>query len=85
MRPRDHYPWSVYIVECSDGSLYTGISNGVLGRVLAHNHGMGAKYTRGRRPVKLVYEEECGDRSAASKREYAVKQLSRVQKLDLIS
>lgn len=67
--------WCVYLVECADGSLYTGVTNDLSRRVDAHNSGDGAKYTRSRRPVTLVYTEDCDDRSAALKREYQIKQL----------
>jgi len=79
----DH--WSVYIVECSDGTLYTGISNDVNKRVLAHNNGKGAKYTKPRLPVALKYSKEVGDRSEASKEEYRIKKLTREGKLELIN
>ncbi len=74
----------LYILQCGDGSLYTGITTDVTRRLAAHQNHKGAKYTRGRGPLSLVYQEECGDRSAALKREYAVKQLSRQEKLALI-
>lgn len=77
--------WYVYIVECCDGTLYTGISDDVPKRVAAHNSGRGAKYTRGRTPVVLRYNEACPDRSAALRREAALKRLSRTQKWDLIA
>ena len=76
--------WSVYILRCADGTLYTGIAPDVEKRVALHNAGKGAKYTRGRGPVELVYREELEDRAAASKREYAIKQLSRAEKLALM-
>lgn len=76
--------WSVYLVRCSDGSLYTGISTDVPSRIRAHNAGKGAAYTRCRRPVALVWIEEGLDESVARKREYAIKQLNRRTKLDLI-
>lgn len=76
--------WSVYIIECGDGSLYTGITNDVQARFLAHKQGRGAKYTKGRGPLTLKYQEECGDRSTATKREMAIKKLSREEKLALI-
>ena len=75
--------WSVYIVQCADGTLYTGSSPDVGGRVQAHNAGQGAKYTKTRRPVSLVYQELCADQSSALKREYAIKQLTRQEKLAL--
>ena len=76
--------WFVYIVECKDGTLYTGVTTDVLRRVGEHNSGKGAKYTRNRKPVVLRAFFECGDRSLASKEEYRIKQLSRVEKLALI-
>lgn len=75
----------VYILECNDGSLYTGIAKDLQKRLQEHNFSeKGAKYTKARRPVKLVYSEESIDRSSASKREYAIKKLSRLQKLQLL-
>lgn len=77
--------WYVYMVECSDKTLYTGIATDVERRVDEHNtSSKGAKYTSNRRPVKLVYFETATNRSVASKREYAIKQLSRTDKLKLI-
>ena len=76
--------WFVYILRCADGTLYTGMTDDIARRVEVHNSGKGAKYTRGRRPVEAVYCEECESYSAALKREYAIKQLSRQQKLTLI-
>jgi putative endonuclease len=76
--------WSLYMVRCVDGSLYTGITNDLERRLEQHNLGLGAKYTRGRGPVELAYTESCADRSEASKREYAIKQMSLQQKLQLI-
>jgi len=76
----------VYILECSDKSLYTGITTNIEKRVSEHNNSnKGAKYTKARRPVKLVYSEPSKDRSSASKREYAIKKLTRVKKLQLIN
>lgn len=77
----NHY---VYIVECSDNTLYTGYTTNVNRRVKEHNQGTGARYTQGRRPVKLQYQEKYNNRSNAQKREYAIKQLTREQKLELI-
>lgn len=74
-----------YIIECSDKTLYTGYTNDLIKRLKVHNSGKGAKYTRARRPCKLVYYEECPTKSDAMKREYAIKQLSRKQKLELIA
>lgn len=77
-----HY---VYIVRCRDGSLYTGYTTDVNRRVWEHNYSpKGAKYTRSRRPVTLVYSESYSTRSEAMKREYAIKHLSRADKLKLI-
>jgi putative endonuclease len=76
----------VYILECSDGSLYTGITKDLVKRLEEHNtSSKGAKYTKARRPVKLVYKESSLDRSSASKREYAIKKLTRLKKLQLIN
>jgi predicted GIY-YIG superfamily endonuclease len=68
--------WHVYIVRCSDESLYTGIARDVEARIAQHNAGSGARYTRSRLPVELVYREAAPDRSAALKREYSIKALS---------
>ena len=76
-----HY---MYVLECADGSLYTGYAVDVQARLAVHNAGKGAKYTRARLPVELVYQEACADKSAALRREYEIKQLTRVQKLKLI-
>jgi putative endonuclease len=74
--------WHVYILSCSDDTLYTGITNDLERRVEEHNSSkLGAKYTRGRRPVKLVYSKEVISRSEALKEEYRIKQLSREEKL----
>lgn len=76
--------WSVYIVKCSDDSLYTGISNNVTKRIETHNNGKGTKYTRSRKPVYLVYSKVIGNRSEASKEEHRIKKLSRKEKLKLL-
>ena len=76
--------WKLYILRCGDGSLYTGITTDVEKRFLAHSSGKGAKYTRGRGPLELVYREECADHSAALKRELEIKKLSRDEKEQLI-
>jgi len=73
-----------YIVECRGGELYCGYSNNVEKRVDAHNKSLGAKYTKTRLPVKLVYTECFDSKSEAMKREYQIKQLTRQQKLKLI-
>lgn len=72
------------MVRCKDGSLYTGITNNIEERINTHNAGKGAKYTRARKPVELVYSEGCCDRSHASKRELHIKGLSKSQKETLI-
>ena len=74
----------VYLLRCADGTLYTGFTNDLARRLAAHNAGRGAKYTRGRRPVELVYWESFSNKSSALRREYAIKQLPRRQKLTLI-
>ncbi len=77
--------YSVYIVRCSDSTYYTGIATDVKRRVQEHNTSpKGARYTRTRRPVTLVYTEEHPDRSSASKREYAIKRMTRTEKQKLI-
>ena len=76
--------WYLYILRCGDGSLYTGITTDVEKRLEAHRLGRGAKYTRGRGPLKLVYKEACGDHSAALRREIEIKDLTREEKLKLI-
>lgn len=78
--------WWVYIVECSDQSLYTGITTDIDRRIIEHNtSNRGAKYTRSKRPVSLVYKEQCENRSIASKREHQIKKLKRADKLLLVS
>lgn len=74
----------VYILRCGDGTLYTGTTDDVERRFAAHSAGKGAKYTRGRGPLELLYREECADKSAALKRELAIKKLKREEKLALI-
>ena len=73
-----------YIVICSDGSFYTGWTNDLTRRMEAHNQGRGAKYTKARRPVTLIYYETFETKEEAMKREYAIKQLSRKEKEELI-
>lgn len=78
--------WFVYMIEASDGSLYTGITTDVTRRFAEHRDGkLGARYFNGRQPKRVVYVEPAEDRSMASKREAAIKQLARQQKLALIS
>ena len=82
----ESHPWFVYVVECADSSLYTGITNDVARRINEHNYGaQAAKYTRARRPVELVYIEGFDTRSMATKREYEIKKMPRGEKLKLIS
>ena len=76
--------WYLYILRCGDGTLYTGITTDVEKRLEAHRSGKGAKYTRGRSPLELAYQEVCGNHSDALKREAAVKKLSRKQKETLL-
>jgi putative endonuclease len=75
--------WCCYIIECADGTLYTGITNDLDKRLAAHNAGSAAKYTRARLPVRVVYTETHPDRAAASRREIAIKRLPRAEKLRL--
>ena len=77
-------PAYVYILRCRDESLYTGWTNDLEQRVAAHNTGKGAKYTKARRPVELVYFEEFETKEQAMKREYAIKQMARKDKLELV-
>jgi putative endonuclease len=76
--------WWVYIVQCADGTFYTGCTTDIRRRVNEHNTGVGAKYVRGREPVKLVFLESARDRSAAQKREAEIKKMSRKRKIALI-
>lgn len=77
--------WSLYILECKDGTLYTGIACDVAQRFRAHQQGKGAKYTRGRGPLILRYQEVCGSHSDALRREIQVKRLSKQEKCNLIT
>lgn len=77
-------PAFAYLLQCADGSLYAGWTNDPDARLLAHNKGAGAKYTRARRPVTLAYLERCGDQHAAMRREAELKRMTRTQKLALI-
>jgi predicted GIY-YIG superfamily endonuclease len=76
--------WVVYMLKCHDGSIYTGVTNDLEKRLLAHNEGVGAKYTKCRRPVLVMYQEEALNRGLAQKREAAIKKLKRAEKLELI-
>ena len=77
--------WIVYILRCADETLYTGITNDLERRMAEHEAGQGAKYTKGRGPFKLVYQEICQDRGVASRREIEIKSLDRKAKLSLVS
>jgi len=76
--------WYVYILECGDGTLYTGVTTDVQRRFSEHANGTGAKYTRARGVVRVVYTEECGSKSLAYRREVAIKRMRREKKLALI-
>lgn len=77
--------WSLYILKCGDGSFYTGVTNDLERRFRAHQDGKASRFTRTRRPVELVYTEECGSRSQALTRECAVKSLTRPKKEALVA
>jgi putative endonuclease len=79
----DRSGWYVYVVECADGSLYTGIATDVAARVARHNDGEGARYTRGRRPVRVVHVEAAADRAAALRREWRIKRMTAQEKREL--
>ena len=76
--------WHVYILRCRDGTLYTGITTDVARRLAEHRRGTGARYTRGRRPLRLVWREPQPDRAAAARREAQIKRLPRSRKLAMI-
>jgi predicted GIY-YIG superfamily endonuclease len=80
----DGKAWCVYVLRCAGGTLYTGITNDLPARLLAHAQGRGARYTRGRRPVEIVYREEAPSRGDATRRESAIKRLPRGAKLALV-
>ena len=82
---KDNEKFTVYILLCSDNSLYTGWTNDITKRIMLHNSGKASKYTRGRRPVTLYYTEEFDSKQEAMSREYAIKKLSRERKLKLES
>lgn len=81
-----HKTYFTYILRCADDTLYTGITTDIERRILEHNHDdtKWAKYTKTRRPVELVYQEQYGSRSEASKREYVIKQMNKKEKLHII-
>ena len=76
--------WKVYILRCGDGTLYTGVTTDVDARLAAHSSGKGAKYTRSRLPLELVYTENCPDKVTAFQREWQIKHLPREEKLKMI-
>lgn len=76
--------WTVYILKCADETLYTGITTDLVRRLAEHNAGKGAKYTKGRGPLKVVYQEAYEDQSAALRREIQIKRLRRREKLALV-
>lgn len=78
------HDWCVYMLRCCDGSLYTGATNDLAQRIRVHKSGRGAAYTRSRLPVRLVYAEPAADRSAALRREWALKKLTRPEKVALL-
>ena len=77
--------WYVYMLRCGDGTLYTGVTDDVERRLAAHRAGKGAKYTRGRGPLELVYQEQVPDKSAALRREYQIKRLPQQEKEGLMA
>jgi len=83
--PDESPSWTVYILRCRDGTLYTGATNDLERRVATHGRGRGAAYTRARLPVTLVWSEAAGDRGAALRREAAIKRLSRADKLRMVA
>lgn len=86
-RPGGEWPvrWTVYVLRCRDGSLYTGITTDLDRRLAAHRGGRGARYTRGRLPVRLVYAEQAATRGAALRREASIKRMRRPAKLALVT
>jgi len=77
-------PWHIYIIECSDGNLYTGITNNLERRIKAHSSGNGCRFTKYRTPVTLVHSEKAATKSSALKREAQIKRMPRIKKLTLI-
>jgi putative endonuclease len=76
--------WTVYLLRCGDGTLYCGITNDLPARLAAHRQGRGARYTRGRGPLRLLFSEPAADRGSALRREHQLKQLDRAEKLRLV-
>lgn len=86
MKQSEKTQWFVYILRCADNSLYTGITVDLVRRLSEHNLSpLGAKYTRGRRPVALVYQEKCASRSEAAKKERKIKRLTKSEKESLVA
>jgi len=83
MKESSSSPWVLYVIKCSDNTLYTGITTNLIRRIKEHELGIGAKYTKGRGPFKVIHKEEHKNRSAASKRELEIKKLRRTEKLKL--
>ena len=77
--------WCVYILKCSDNTYYTGITNNIKRRIQQHETNKGAKYTKGRGPFSLVYQNNCKNRGEASQKEYAIKKLTLTEKITLIT
>ena len=82
--PYNSMPWHIYIIECNDSKLYTGITNNLERRIKAHNCGNGGRFTKYRTPVKLLHSEECLTKSDALKREAQIKRMEKSEKLALI-
>ena len=82
---RSYLPWYLYVVRCSDGTLYTGVARNVKERLATHERGRGARYTRGRGPFELCAVRRCADKGRALRLEYAVKQLTRAEKETMLA
>jgi putative endonuclease len=77
--------WCVYILKCSDNTYYTGITNNIKRRIHQHETNKGAKYTKGRGPFSIVYQDKCKNRGEASQKEFAIKKLALAEKINLIA
>lgn len=84
-RNKDSELWHLYILRCQDGSLYTGVTKDLARRFKMHNDGKASRYTRVRRPVEMIYHQECGSRTQALVRECAVKSLPKKKKLEIVN
>jgi len=84
LRHRERVRWCVYLLRCGDGSLYAGITNDLRKRLAAHRSGRGARYTRGRGPLRVVHVEPARNRAAASRREHELKRMKRARKIALL-